>query len=114
MKKLLLIVIAVAAIFMCSCNQNRSANLHLNNQYLVGGGFHIDYTAPVDGTAILIDAASGKHIATETLSEGQNFEMDLPIDDPEELEKLNAVLDVKKLNPRLYFVPIEKQVPQAK
>ena len=116
MKKFLLIVVAVLTIFMCGCsNENRCAKLHLNNQYLVGGGFMIKYQAPVNGTAIYIDAASCKHIATETLLAGETFEMNLPMDDPEELDKLKVVgLDVTKLDPRLYFVPRDKQIPQAK
>jgi hypothetical protein len=40
---------------------------------LVGGGLMVDYEAPTDGTAILIERTSCRIVATESLSEGSNF-----------------------------------------
>ena len=40
---------------------------------LVGGGLMVDYEAPTDGTAILIERTSRRIVATEALSEGSNF-----------------------------------------
>ena len=116
MKMILLIAVAVSTLFVSSCsNQNYSAKLVLNNQYLVGGGFNVKYQAPVSGTAIYVDAASEKILATETLLAGETFEIQLPLDDPEEVNQLKAVgLDITKLNPRLYFVPRAEQSQQAK
>jgi hypothetical protein len=41
---------------------------------LVGGGLKIEYQAPADGTAILMERTSGRIIATESLSEGNSFD----------------------------------------
>lgn len=40
---------------------------------LVGGGLLVDYQAPVDGTAILVERSSGRMVASESLDEGNNF-----------------------------------------
>lgn len=41
---------------------------------LVGGGLKVEYTAPRDGTAILIERTSGRIVATESLEEGDSFD----------------------------------------
>ena len=41
---------------------------------LVGGGLKINYEASRPGTAILLERNSGRIVATETLSEGSDFE----------------------------------------
>jgi hypothetical protein len=41
---------------------------------LVGGGLTVEYTAPTDGTAILIERTSGRIVATESLGEGDSFD----------------------------------------
>jgi hypothetical protein len=41
---------------------------------LVGGGLAVEYTAPADGTAILIEQQSGRIVATESLTEGDSFD----------------------------------------
>jgi hypothetical protein len=40
---------------------------------LVGGGLMVEYTAPTDGTAILMERTSGRMVATESLGEGDTF-----------------------------------------
>lgn len=40
---------------------------------LVGGGLLVDYTAPGDGTVILIERTSGRTVATKSVSEGDDF-----------------------------------------
>lgn len=40
---------------------------------LVGGGLMVEYTAPTDGTAILMERTSGRMVATESLGEGDAF-----------------------------------------
>jgi hypothetical protein len=39
----------------------------------VGGGLKIEYRAPTDGTAILMERTSGRIVATESLTEGNDF-----------------------------------------
>lgn len=41
---------------------------------LVGGGLMVEYKAPADGTAILIERTSGRIVATESLGEGDKFD----------------------------------------
>jgi hypothetical protein len=41
---------------------------------LVGGGLKIEYRAPANGTAILLERTSRRIVATESLSEGDPFE----------------------------------------
>lgn len=40
----------------------------------VGGGLMVDYEAPADGTAILMERTSRRMVATESLREGDSFE----------------------------------------
>jgi hypothetical protein len=40
----------------------------------VGGGLMVEYQAPTDGTAILIERASGRIVASKSLSERDYFE----------------------------------------
>lgn len=40
---------------------------------MVGGGLKIEYRAPTDGTAILMERTSGRIVATESLAEGHDF-----------------------------------------
>jgi hypothetical protein len=42
-------------------------------QYLVGGGFMIDWKAPTEGTAYLVEKTSGKIIETRSLDAGDNY-----------------------------------------
>jgi hypothetical protein len=64
---------------------------------LVGGGTAIDYKAPTDGTAILVEATSGKMYATKYLPEGEDFRFE--VDNSAQPVLTNA-------NFRLYFVPV--------
>lgn len=44
------------------------------NSRVVGGGLQITWTAPEDGTAVLVESSSGKVVATETVGAGDEFE----------------------------------------
>lgn len=51
-----------------------TSNLQLpRGARFVGGGLMVEYTAPTDGTAILIERNSGRIVATESLDEGDTF-----------------------------------------
>ena len=42
-------------------------------EYLVGGGLMIDWEAPEDGTAYLVEKETGKIIETRSLKEGDSY-----------------------------------------
>lgn len=67
-----------------------------HEQYLVGGGLEIQYCAPCDGTAILIDYSLKRYIATGHLSQGEVFEWDYDT---------NPIVLATPINLRLYFIP---------
>ena len=72
--------------------------------YRVGGGFQIKYTAPEDGTAVLVDKKSGKTVQTESLKAGQDFTFHPSTEDCEvQLAKMG--IDLKKADFVLYFHP---------
>ncbi len=77
---------------------------------VVGGGLKIDYKAPIDGTAILVDVANRKTVATESLSEGSDFDFNaFSATDESVLEALYG--GAKPANARfvLYFVPTKEK-----
>ena len=63
---------------------------------LVGGGTTIDYKAPSDGTAILVERTSGKMFVTKYLPEGEDFHFE--VDSTTAPALTNTYF-------RLYFVP---------
>jgi hypothetical protein len=66
MSQLGLIVLVVALAGCATSDLPRGARF-------VGGGLMVDYEAPTDGTAILIERTSRRIVATESLSEGSSF-----------------------------------------
>ena len=79
------------------------------DEYLVGGGFQIDWVAPADGTAYLVmsGAEVNKLIQTEYLKEAEKFDFSMSVSSPEEIEQIEKVLGAKMSEVRfsLYFVP---------
>ncbi len=70
-------------------------------QYLVGGGFEIDFAAPSNGVAHLIDVSSGRYVKTEYLDEDEDFEMPYVVEVWVDTDQSTAV------DLRLYFIPDE-------
>ncbi|GEM_PF-404722 len=52
---------------------------------LVGGGLSVEYTAPRDGTAILVERTSGRIVATESLGEGDSFDFNPDVENYDEV-----------------------------
>jgi hypothetical protein len=59
----------IAAIALAGC---ATSNLPSKAQ-LVGGGLMIEWVAPADGTAILIERRSGRIVTTASLEDGDTF-----------------------------------------
>ncbi len=74
-------------------------------QYLVGGGFGIEWVAPADGTMYLTEEKTGQIIITESIESGDEFSSSGM--DPEEIEQVfgKKLSDLKFC---LYFIPAAK------
>ena len=113
-------VIAILAVIMLSgcssqiCdNSKRVGGYLLQQQYLVGGGLEIDWEAPCDGTAVLVEETSKKIIKTETLEQEDTFEFDLDdLDDEKMLDLYEKAMGIKFSEARfsLYFIPKGKSL----
>ncbi|MBN2684514.1 MAG: hypothetical protein JXR40_04500 [Pontiellaceae bacterium] len=74
-----------------------------NERYMVGGGFEIDFDAPCDGTAYLVDVSVGRYIKTEYLDFEESFYFpDYVVEQLLEDGEVAKVIDL-----RLYFIPAE-------
>ena len=101
---LLLLLFCASGCIIVSKNKCGQAAAPLQKEaHRVGGGFMIKYTAPEDGTVVLVDKTSGKTIQTESLAAGQDFKFSPPKDSEEELKKIG--IDLKKADFVLYFYP---------
>ena len=77
-----------------------------HSRYMVGGGYMIKYKAPSPGTAYFVEESSRKIIATQSLDEGEVFDIDMSVTDDsfiQGLERIGVEPDQAKFT--LYFVP---------
>ncbi len=74
-------------------------------QYLVGGGMMIDWEAPADGTAYLVEKTSGKIVETRSLTKGDSFTFSVA--SGSQASEFERVLGIKFSEARLllYFQP---------
>jgi hypothetical protein len=83
-------------------------------KYLVGGGFQLKYTAPVDGTVHVADSISDTMLMTESLNAGETFSQSLDPTVQNTKEGFKALgLDLSNVRLKLYFVP-DSDMPAAK
>lgn len=75
---------------------------------LVGGGASINWKAPSDGTAILIEQITGKMIRTDSLSEGELYEFDAAMEWTQNLLKVALPPTQTNASFVLYFRPLPK------
>ncbi len=72
----------------------------------VGGGLQIEWNAPAEGTAILVETTTGKTVATKSVSDGgEGFSFDLS--SQRDTDTLEAIFPTMPTNAKfvLYFVP---------
>lgn len=76
---------------------------------VVGGGLQIDWEAPGEGTAILVEAMTGATVATKVVDALNGFEFDVA--SQRDADVLRAVLPSTPTNAQfvLYFVPSPKK-----
>lgn len=76
----------------------------------VGGGLQIEWSAPADGTALLVETTTGKTVATQSMSvRGPAFDFDVTRD--RNADVLKAIFPTMPTNATfvLYFVPSPKK-----
>ena len=76
---------------------------------VVGAGFVIDWDAPAEGTAYLVERTSGKVIETRSLDEGESY--DFSIDADEAASAFEKAVGIPLADARLvlYFKPADPQ-----
>ena len=75
-------------------------------QYLVGGGYKINYRASVEGDLYLADEESKRLLATISLQPGEEHDIVYDVNDENLAAKLDALgIDPKTAQFKLYFVP---------
>lgn len=83
-------------------------------KYLVGGGFQLKYTAPVDGTLYVADSHSSKMLITESLKADDTFEQTFDLADRDTKDGLKALgIELSAAKLQLYFIP-DTDMPIAK
>ena len=83
-----------------SFNKAFNSNGIPKHQYLVGGGFEIEYVAPANGTAYWVEESTQKILETKSVSSGDKAEF------KGDLRQVLGI-DLKDIKLTLYFVPVE-------
>ncbi len=95
----------------CGSEQRSQMEYLPGEQYLVGGGFIIDWEAPEPGTVYLIERQTGKIVETRTLAEGEAYTFEVSsIVQADELEELLGI-SFAKTRFMLYFEPAKEKSP---
>ncbi|MCK4628888.1 MAG: hypothetical protein KAT56_07780, partial [Sedimentisphaerales bacterium] len=89
-----------------SFNKAFNSNGIPKHQYLVGGGFEIEYVAPANGTAYWVEESTQKILETKSLNSGDKAEFGGGAMDPAQVKQLLGI-DLKDVKFMLYFVPVE-------
>lgn len=104
------LILLVVGITGCDTqNSKQSVTTHdglPSPRWQVGGGLEIEYTAPVDGIAYVVDQTSGRFLVTETIEAGEEFDFSLLNDVDQGLYGITPASRVV-----LYFVPADVFYP---
>lgn len=97
--------ILLAGLVGCAATQNADPHRYAfqRNEYAVGGGFAINYTATEDGTLVCIDEATQQVLWTESLKAGESSTR-MAGSSPEGMKELLGN-DLTKARLVAYFVP---------
>jgi hypothetical protein len=79
------------------------------DKYLVGGGWQIDFTAPSNGTAYLVEMNYRKLLETKSLDEGESYRQNI---DPGESQLKDIGIDSSSARLALFFVPARPCQPE--
>jgi hypothetical protein len=104
--KIMLAVIGCSLALSTGCQSPLKSNGMPSAKYLVGGGPAIDWRAKCDGIVYYVDATTQKIIQTKTVTQGENYEMELDLTDEEVKQTMKLIgIDLQKAKFQLYFVP---------
>jgi hypothetical protein len=89
----------------CSTSGSLQADGLPEEEFLVGGGMMINWEAPTDGTAYLVEKSSDKIVETRSMKRGDTF--DFSIGSTGQASEFEKVFGVKLSEARLllYFEP---------
>lgn len=89
----------------CSASRPMLADGVPGEEYLVGGGMMINWEAPTEGTAYLVEKTSGKIVETRSMKRGDIY--DFSIGSAGQASEFEKVFGVKLSEARLllYFQP---------
>ena len=111
--KTALMMLTISALFLGGCTSTgmngafRSDGLP-KQQYYVGGGFSINFTAPASGTAYIVEENSGKLLMTQTLDKDQLCGVDIDTREEDTHLRLKSIgIDPTNMKLGLYFVPAQ-------
>jgi hypothetical protein len=97
----------LSALLLGGCSTSRSLQSDglPGEEYLVGGGMMINWVAPTDGTAYLVEKTSDKIVETRSMKRGETF--DFSIGSTGQATEFEKVFGVKLSEARLllYFEP---------
>lgn len=116
MTKRVLVVLALATLLPVGCAQMQHPVNALGvpqYRYLIGGGFDIDYTAPVDGTAIVVNRHPDTRVLmTRSVKAGESVSFSF---DPSSAGVRSVFGDsAKDAVILLYFIPAPSKTAETK
>ena len=106
------LIAIVLAFSGCSTPRYLPADGLPADQYLVGGGLMIDWKAPSEGTAYLVEKTTGRIIETRSMEAGDSF--GFSVSSGPQATEFERTLGIKFADARLllYFKPIDSSMPR--
>ena len=106
-----LLLAAVLAVIMGGCASSGLRNAFNSEgfpkqQYYIGGGLQVEYTARQEGTLIFADRVSKKIIQTKSMTPDDSYEISMRPNDASVLE--NVGINPMDMKLSLYFIPVDK------
>jgi hypothetical protein len=77
-------------------------------EFLVGGGFQINYTAPAEGTVYWVEETTAKILETRSVTDDENVEFKMDVEADEFKQSIGVEMAKAKMS--LYFIPRRERV----
>ncbi|HIA27166.1 MAG TPA: hypothetical protein EYN79_03465 [Planctomycetes bacterium] len=104
----ILLLCTVALVTICSGCAHFNADFNSagipQQKYLVGGGWNIEYVAPMAGVCYWVEKTTSKIIKMRSLEKGEKFEASRPPDRGEVFENVMGVSYQEAVS-QFYFIP---------
>jgi len=104
-------IVGLMAVAGCSTTGSLGRGDLPTGVQVVGGGFMINWDAPTNGTAYLVETMSGKIVETRSVEEGDTYDFEMSLDDEDVVKAFENAFGVPMEKARfvLYFKPAERQ-----